>query len=421
MDVRQIKIEDFSYVLPEAQIAFHPLAERDQSRLLLYRNGEITEDIYKNIAGRLPEDSLLIFNNTRVIAARILFKKPSGGHIEIFCLEPHSRHGDITSAMLQKKTVWWNCLVGGASKWKQGLVLEKRIDTLEGPVILTARIVERQPNAFTIEFDWQPTQLSFAELLHTAGFIPLPPYIKRQAVEEDKERYQTIYAKNEGSVAAPTAGLHFTENVFGSLRARRIQTDFVTLHVGAGTFKPVKSALINDHEMHTEFFEVSRATIEKLIQFKNKIYCVGTTSLRTLESLYWMGVKLLANPDLPLSDLPVRQWEVYEDLPDNIATDIALRALGARMDKEKLDHWVSQTQILIAPGYRVKMISGLVTNFHQPQSTLLLLIAALIGKEWRNVYDYALRNQFRFLSYGDGCLLFTQGINPLPDEAESRG
>ncbi|MBX2925368.1 MAG: S-adenosylmethionine:tRNA ribosyltransferase-isomerase [Chitinophagaceae bacterium] len=406
MHPRDIVIEDFTYILPENRIAWRPLEKRDESKLLIYREGSITEDKYAHISRHLPGNSLLVFNNTRVVEARIIFRKATGGLIEIFCLEPHSRYKDITSAMLQKGKVWWNCLVGGAGKWKHGNMLEKSISIPAGALMLKAGIVERQTDSFTIEFNWQPGSISFAEVLHHAGLIPLPPYIKRKAEEADKERYQTIYAENEGSVAAPTAGLHFTENIFRSLHDKHIATGFVTLHVGAGTFKPVKASRMEDHLMHTEFIDVSQALIEQLLEHTGNTFCVGTTSMRALESIYWMGVKILQYPQLEADQLSIAQWEAYDSLPQDISVTTALKALLQWMKTKQLQRLVSQTQILIAPGYRTRVISGLITNFHQPQSTLLLLVAALIGSDWKKVYAYALENNFRFLSYGDGCLLF---------------
>lgn len=406
MHPRDLQIQDFTYSLPDHRIAWYPLKKRDDSKLLIYKEGQIREDHYANISQHLPENALLVFNNTKVVEARLLFKKPTGGSIEVFCLEPHARYSDIATAMLQQGKVWWNCLVGGAGKWKHGSILEKRITTDTGELVLNAGIVERQADSFTIELSWQPATLSFAEVLHFAGLIPLPPYIKRTAGETDKERYQTIYAKHDGSVAAPTAGLHFTDEIFQSLTEKNITTGFVTLHVGAGTFKPVKASRMEDHSMHTEFIEVTEELITQLIDNTGSIFSVGTTSMRTLESLYWMGVKIVQNNDIQVDKLAVTQWEVYDLLPQHTGVVESLKALQEWMKEKQLNKLISQTQILIAPGYQPKIISGLITNFHQPQSTLLLLVAALIGNEWKRVYSYALENDFRFLSYGDGCLLF---------------
>lgn len=409
-DPKKISIQDYTYQLPEERIAKYPLAERDASKLLIYKNQEITQNTYKNLAAHLPEDSLLIFNNTKVVEARLLFQKSSGGIIEIFCLEPHEKYPDITTAMLQKEKVWWNCLVGGASKWKPGQVLEKTIRNNNKEILLTASYIEKKPGAFTIELTWLPETLSFAEVLHYFGAVPLPPYIKRAAEESDKERYQTVYAHFEGSVAAPTAGLHFTEKVFDELKEKNIKTDFVTLHVGAGTFKPVKSETMAEYEMHAEWIDVSKENIQNINGHTDKnIIAVGTTSLRTIESLYWLGVKsvidrnsLVINHD----SVQLLQWEVYDLAEKNIPVKEALLSLLSWMDDNNLNRLVTKTQILIAPGYPFKIANGLITNFHQPQSTLLLLVAALIGNNWRKVYDYALMNDFRFLSYGDGSLLW---------------
>ena len=408
MNPKQLQIKDFTYTLPGERIAIYPLADRDASKLLVYKQGNITEDIYRNIALHLPEGALLVLNDTRVVEARLLFQKPTGGNIEIFCLAPHTQYADISTAMLQKQMVWWNCLVGGASKWKRGAVLEKKIAMGKGNIVVQASIAERLPDSFTVEIRWEPGDLSFAEILHYAGVIPLPPYIKREADKKDEERYQTIYARQQGSVAAPTAGLHFTERIFQSLSKRHIETDFVTLHVGAGTFKPVKSESMQDHVMHAEFIDVHYETIKKLLQNAGRVFCVGTTSLRTVESLYWMGVKIKKDTGLTVDELPITQWEVYEELAAyKVPAQESLLALLEWMERRKMNRLLTQTQIIIAPGFDFNIISGLVTNFHQPQSTLLLLVAALIGKDWETVYQYALENDFRFLSYGDGCLLFT--------------
>ncbi len=407
MHPKNLSIAGFAYTLPEERIAKYPLAERDASKLLLYNNGEISEDIYKNIASYLPENSLLVFNNTKVVEARLVFEKPTGGTIEIFCLEPHEQYPDITTAMLQQQKVLWHCLVGGASKWKPGQALEKKITQPGNDLLLSAGLIEKRSGSFIIELSWTPQQLSFAEVLHQAGAIPLPPYIKRSAEEADKNRYQTVYADIDGSVAAPTAGLHFTERIFADLKNKNIQTDFVTLHVGAGTFKPVKTATIQEHEMHAEWIDVPRTVIENILTNSDKkIIAVGTTSLRTIESLYWLGVKsheLLVVSHKPVSLL---QWEAYELAKKNIPVKEALQSLLNRMDRNKSENLVAKTQLLIAPGYEFKIVKALITNFHQPQSTLLLLVAALVGEDWKKLYNYALENNFRFLSYGDGGLLW---------------
>jgi S-adenosylmethionine:tRNA ribosyltransferase-isomerase len=413
-----LSIQHFSYVLPEEKIARYPLPERDSSKLLVYQNGKISESIYKTIADQIPGNSLLIFNNTKVVEARLLFQKPSGGVIEIFCLQPHEQYPDISTAMLQKDRVLWQCLVGGVSKWKHGQVLEKKISKGGNEIVLQARFIEKRTEHFIIELSWSPASLSFAEILHYTGAIPLPPYIKRAVESSDAERYQTVYAHFDGSVAAPTAGLHFTEAVFEQFDAKKIKREFVTLHVGAGTFKPVKSETMDQHEMHAEFIDVSRTTIENIRDnLTNNIITVGTTSLRTVESLYWLGVKkslVVSRESLvsdPLSEISephaqLLQWEPYELEEQNIPGNLALTHLLEWMDRNKMERLVAKTKIIIAPGYEFRIVNALITNFHQPQSTLLLLVAALIGEDWKKVYDYALANEFRFLSYGDGSLLW---------------
>ncbi|MBK6381658.1 MAG: S-adenosylmethionine:tRNA ribosyltransferase-isomerase [Chitinophagaceae bacterium] len=401
-DPKKISILDYTYDLPAERIALHPLAERDASKLLVYKNGNIREDIYKNIAEHLPAESLLIFNNTRVIKARIRFQKSSGGVIEIFLLEPFQ--ADYTSTLSAIKKTTWKCMIGGVSKWKEGeLSWESGVKSLE----LKATLLEKLDDAYVVQFSWTPDDLSFAEVLEQAGDIPLPPYIKRKTETADTERYQTIYAKDEGSVAAPTAGLHFTPAIFSKLAAKNIQTDFVTLHVGAGTFKPVKAATMQDHEMHAEWIDVSAAMIKNLVeQIDKTVVAVGTTSLRTLESLYWMGVKANLNP--AIEQLQINQWEVYEEPLTNssLSAKEALSSLLNWMKVNNRDRLFTQSQILIAPGYHFKIAKAIITNFHQPQSTLLLLVSAAIGGDWKKKYAYAMQNNFRFLSYGDGSLLF---------------
>ena len=407
-DPRNLSINDFTYTLPEDRIAKYPLAERDASKLLIYKGGKISEDIYRNISNHIPANSLLVFNNTKVVEARLLFQKPTGGVIEIFCLEPGEQYNDITSAMLETGKVYWQCLVGGASKWKHGQIQEKKIKHDEAEIILQGRYIEKRADHFIIELSWTPLHLSFAEVLHAAGAIPLPPYIKRAPEDADAERYQTVYAKFDGSVAAPTAGLHFTDAILKQLKGKNIREEFVTLHVGAGTFKPVKSETMAQHEMHAEFIEVSKESIEAIRDNLDKpIIAVGTTSLRTIESLYWMGVKLsMDNGQFAIDEIPiVTQWEPYE-LKVEISTRESLKILMEWMEENHKEKLIAKTQIIIAPGYKPKIANALITNFHQPQSTLLLLVAALVGKNWRSLYDYALQNDFRFLSYGDGNLLW---------------
>lgn len=403
---KNISILDYTYDLPVDRIALHPLQERDASKLLIYQNGKIKQDIYKHIDAYLPSDSLLIFNNTKVIKARIRFQKSSGGVIEIFCLEPYEDVNEYSSIMNRKGSVKWKCMIGGASKWKEGpLVMSYEFGVMG--LELRARLVKKLSDAYVVELSWTPAELSFAEVLERSGEIPLPPYIKRKPEEEDTERYQTIYAKDKGSVAAPTAGLHFTKEIFSRLAEKNMQTDFVTLHVGAGTFKPVKAKTMEGHEMHAEWIDVSTEMIgHLLLQLNKTIVAVGTTSLRTLESLYWLGVKTILQPTLKL--LQLSQWEVYEDplVNCNVSSKEALTSLLNWLKKNNYEKLFTQSQILIAPGYSFKITNAIVTNFHQPQSTLLLLVAAATGNDWRKIYDHAVQNDFRFLSYGDGSLLF---------------
>lgn len=407
MHPKSLAIKDFTYELPEERIAKYPLPERDSSKLLIYNNGNITEDTYHHIDQYLPPDSLLLFNNTRVVEARLLFQKPTGASIEVFCLEPHARYPDITTAMTQKERVTWMCLIGGASKWKTGQVLEKKIPHGDGTIVLHAKYLEKIKDCFAIELSWTPSSLSFAEVLHIAGMIPLPPYIKRPSEPGDATRYQTIYALTEGSVAAPTAGLHFTESLFERLQAKNIQRSYVTLHVGAGTFQPVKSDNMEGHNMHAEFIDIPTALIQQLIDHAGRfITVVGTTSLRTVESLYWLGAKTILTPAITPADLVVHQWDPYELVADHISVQEALTSLLQYMKKQQWERLITRTQLLITPGYTIRIPKALITNFHQPQSTLLLLVAAFVGTQWKNIYQHALEHEFRFLSYGDGCLLF---------------
>lgn len=404
---KQLATGSYTYPLPDEKIARFPLSDRDQSKLLVYKQGVIEEDIYQNISRHIAAGSLLVFNNTRVIRARLLFQKPSGGVIEVFLLEPEYKEA---YACLQEKgrgTIRWKCLVGGASKWKRGQVMEKRLQTKPEPVTLQARIADRQPACFIIEFSWEPVCLSFSAILEEAGTIPIPPYLKRDAGTEDTERYQTIYAREQGSVAAPTAGLHFTDAVFTSLSSKEIGVSFITLHVGAGTFTPVKSETLEGHTMHAEWMSVEPAFIRQLLAHTGPVIAVGTTSMRTLESLYWMGTKCLVDPAITADKLAVGQWDPYEKPEDNgVDAAQALQALLAWMQKKGSERLVIETRLLIAPPYQPRLTDGLITNFHQPGSTLLLLVAAVTGGRWKEIYDYALEHEFRFLSYGDGCLIF---------------
>jgi S-adenosylmethionine:tRNA ribosyltransferase-isomerase len=402
LDPTSIRISEYTYPLSQDRIAHFPLKERDQSKLLVYQNGTVTDARFFELPDLLPSSTKLVLNNTRVIEARIFFQKPTGGVIEIFCLEPYGV--SIEAAMQMTGKVLWNCFIGGASKWKPGQVLQKELTLREAHVLLTARYIKKEEDSFVIELEWQPSPIPFVEVIHAAGSIPLPPYIKRELTKEDQERYQTIFGRYEGSVAAPTAALHFTNGVFARLAEKDIRPDFITLHVGAGTFKPVKTETIGGHQMHTEPFTVSKTVISHLLQSSTRV-AVGTTTLRTLESLYWMGVKLKYRKEDPYY---LGQWEAYELRTAYPETDTqeALHALLQHMEREGVDHLHCRTGMLIAPGYAFHLPSGLITNFHQPQSTLLLLIAAFIGEDWKKVYQHALDNDYRFLSYGDSSLLW---------------
>ncbi|MEP6926337.1 MAG: S-adenosylmethionine:tRNA ribosyltransferase-isomerase [Ginsengibacter sp.] len=408
MHPKDLSINDFDYFLPPEKIAMFPLEERDQSKLLIYKNGIISEDIYLNLSNHLPPKTFLVFNDTKVIKARILFTKSSGAVIEIFCLEPHEDVNDYAVVLRKKNSVRWKCMIGGAGKWKQKY-LGKNLLIDGNSVTLKAELVKKLSDAYIVELSWNPGDCSFAEIIENAGETPLPPYIKRKAEVIDAERYQTIYSMFEGSVAAPTAGLHFTEKIFSSLEQKNIDKGFVTLHVGAGTFKPVKSETMEGHLMHAEWINVSTQFIEQLLKnITNQIICIGTTSVRTIESLYWMGVKAMLQPDITIDWLAIKQWEVYEEdlLKKTCTPKKALTALLEFLQKKKTKRLLIRTQIIIAPGYQFKLTNGLITNFHQPKSTLLLLVAAMAGKDWKKIYEYALNNNFRFLSYGDGCLIF---------------
>lgn len=408
MHPKSLSISNFDYPLPEEKIAIYPLQKRDQSKLLIYKNGTISQDIYHNISDHLPKNSFLVFNDTRVIKARILFQKITGAVIEIFCLEPYEKIKDYAVVLSKTNSAKWKCMIGGAGKWKEKILTKEFL--LNGEkIILKAALIKKLNDAYVVELSWTPGKYSFAEIIEEAGVTPLPPYIKRKAEASDAERYQSIYSVHEGSVAAPTAGLHFTKEIFSSLKEKKINTGFVTLHVGAGTFKPVKSATMEGHEMHSEWIDVSVPFIEQLINhLSDGVFCVGTTSVRTVESLYWMGLKTILNPEINLEDLKINQWDVYEEPLQNndCSPEIALQSLLNYLKKSKTNKLFIQTQIIIAPGYHFKITRGIITNFHQPKSTLLLLIAAIIGDKWKEVYQYALSHEFRFLSYGDGCLLY---------------
>jgi S-adenosylmethionine:tRNA ribosyltransferase-isomerase len=410
MHPKHLSITDFDYFLPPEKIAVFPLEERDQSKLLIFKYGAITSDTYLNLARHVPAETLLVFNDTKVIKARILFTKPSGATIEIFCLEPYEKLNDYSTVLQKKSPVKWKCMIGGAGKWKQKY-LEKRLMINDQMVTLRARLVDKLSDAYVAELDWIPPGYTVGEIMEHAGEIPLPPYIKRKPVESDEERYQTVYSLYEGSVAAPTAGLHFTNKIFSSLKEKNIATGFVTLHVGAGTFKPVKSARMEGHEMHAEWIEVSVNFIKQLLaKISNGVFCVGTTTVRTVESIYWMGVKTMLQPNISMEDLGIKQWEVYNGILVNssVGPGQAIDSLLFYLQNKNTERLYATTEMIIAPGYRFRVTRGMITNFHQPKSTLLLLVAAMAGENWKKIYEYALINNFRFLSYGDGCLIFNE-------------
>ena len=410
MNPRHIHISDYNYPLPDERIAKFPLAQRDHSKLLVFENGDISEDIFYNITGHLPKGALMVFNNTKVIQARMHFRKETGALIEVFLLEP-AEPADYELMFQTNGKCAWHCLVGNLKKWKEGQ-LSRSFDVNGKTVTLTVERLHEERTSHWVEFRWDNPDVSFAEILDAAGELPIPPYLNRDTQESDKTTYQTVYSKIKGSVAAPTAGLHFTDKVLADIDAHGIDREELTLHVGAGTFKPVKSEEIEGHEMHTEYICVNKKTIDKLIAHGGKAIAVGTTSVRTLESLYYMGVKLHDNPNLTEEQLHVGQWEPY-DYAERLAAEgtapldtiDALREISDYLDRNSRKALHSSTQIIIAPGFEYHIVDILVTNFHQPQSTLLLLVSAFVKGEWRRIYDYALAHDFRFLSYGDSCLI----------------
>ena len=404
-DPKHIRISEFNYPLPDERIAKFPLPVRDQSKLLLYRHGEVTEDIFTSLPDYLPANSLMIFNNTKVIQARLHFHKETGALIEVFCLEP-VQPNDYALNFQQTEHAAWLCMIGNLKKWKEG-VLKREITVKGKPLTLTAERGACHGTSHWVDFRWSNTEITFADILEVFGELPIPPYLNRETQESDKETYQTVYSKIKGSVAAPTAGLHFTPRVLDALREKGVALEELTLHVGAGTFKPVKSEEIEGHEMHTEYISVNRSTLEKLVAHEGKAIAVGTTSVRTLESLYHIGVTLLHNPNATEEDLHVKQWQPYETALETAATPAvdALQAIIAYLDLHHMETLHSSTQIIIAPGYEYRIVKAMVTNFHQPQSTLLLLVSAFLHGDWRKIYDYALAHDFRFLSYGDSSLL----------------
>ena len=401
-DPKHIHISEFDYPLPDERIAKFPLPVRDQSKLLVYRHGQVSENVFTSLPDYIPTGELMVFNNTKVIQARLHFRKETGALIEVFCLEP-ILPADYALNFQQTEHVAWLCMIGNLKKWKEG-VLRREMMVKGRPLTLTAERGECRGTSHWIDFRWDNREVTFADILEVFGELPIPPYLNRATQESDKVTYQTVYSKIKGSVAAPTAGLHFTSRVLDALRDKGADLEELTLHVGAGTFKPVKSEEIEGHEMHTEYISVSRSTIEKLIAHGGKAIAVGTTSVRTLESLYHIGVTLLKHPDASEEELPVRQWQPYEMEEDAPTSVEALSALLVYLDRHGLEALHTSTQIIIAPGYDYRIVKAMVTNFHQPKSTLLLLVSAFVQGDWRAIYDYALAHGFRFLSYGDSSL-----------------
>ena len=402
---KHIHIRDFQYDLPDERIAKFPLPQRDHSKLLLYRQGEVSEDHFYNLPRHIPAGSLMIFNNTKVIQARLHFRKETGALIEVFCLEPVEPN-DYALNFQQTRHSAWLCMIGNLKKWKEGPL--HREMTVKGlPVTLTATRGECRGTSHWVDFTWDNAEVTFADILEVFGELPIPPYLNRETQESDLVTYQTVYSKIKGSVAAPTAGLHFTPRVLDDLKQQGVDLEELTLHVGAGTFKPVKSEEIEGHEMHTEYISVSRDTIAKLLAHNARAIAVGTTSVRTLESLYHIGLTVMEHPDASEEELHVRQWQPYELSAEktSIPATEALQALLDYLNRHQLEALHTSTQIIIAPGYDYKIVKAMVTNFHQPQSTLLLLVSAFVHGDWRKIYDYALAHDFRFLSYGDSSLL----------------
>ena len=403
---QQIQINEYTYALPDERIAKYPLSERDASKLLVYRGGQIRETLFRHLPDCLPDGALLVFNNTRVIRARLLFRKDTGAMIEIFCLEP-AVPSDYEQSFAQTDHCTWHCLVGNSKRWKSGQ-LHTTVTVGGEPVTLSAERVSVAGEAGDlVDFRWDNPRFTFSDVLEAVGVLPIPPYLHRETEAQDLQTYQTVYSKVKGSVAAPTAGLHFTPAVLAELDARGIEREEVTLHVGAGTFRPVKSDTIGGHAMHTEHFAVTRRTVDRLLAKPEHVIAVGTTSVRTLESLYYIGCALARGGADESADeaFTVGQWAPYDADAPTLTAEEALRAILRYLDRHGMDRLWAATQIIIAPGYPFKIVRGMVTNFHQPQSTLLLLVSAFVGGDWRTIYDYALAHDFRFLSYGDSSLL----------------
>lgn len=401
-ETKHIRISDYDYPLPDERIAKFPLPERDSSKLLVYRHGEVSEDHFTSLPQYLKPGMLMVFNNTKVIQARLHFRKETGALIEVFCLEPYSP-ADYAQNFQQTETCSWLCMIGNLKKWKEG-VLRKEMTVNGRDLILCAERGEAVGTSHAVRFSWNDSSVTFSDILECMGELPIPPYLNRETQESDKKTYQTVYSKIKGSVAAPTAGLHFTERVLSALDNAGIEREELTLHVGAGTFKPVKSEEIEGHDMHTEYISVRRSTIEKLIAHNGEAVAVGTTSVRTLESLYYIGLKLEKDMDLSEEGLHVNQWEPYEEA-SGLSTVRALQNIVDWLDRHGIETLHTSTQIIIAPGYKYHIVKAMVTNFHQPKSTLLLLVSAFVNGDWHRIYDYALSHDFRFLSYGDSSLL----------------
>ena len=403
-----IYIADYNYPLPDERIAKYPLAERDSSKLLVYRDGQVDEDRFYNVGEHILPEGLLIYNNTRVIQARLEFYKTTGARIEIFCLEPLTPH-DYQLSLSSTTGCTWKCMVGNAKKWHTGDALELKIKNEKLKIALRVHKEEVLGNTYAVRFEWDDEAVSFAEILDAAGELPIPPYLNRKTEESDLKTYQTVYSRIKGSVAAPTAGLHFTERVLEDIRKRGIETDEVTLHVGAGTFLPVKTADANEHTMHTEIIAVPKSTIEHIIAKLGKIVAVGTTSMRTLESLYFIGKQIadekIKNEKLKITNLHVGQFEPYEQGEKEPSAKEALQAIVDYLTETGQETLHAETQIMIKPGYKFHVVDQLITNFHQPQSTLLLLVSAFVDGDWKRIYEYALGHEFRFLSYGDSSIL----------------
>lgn len=397
---RSIQISDYDYSLPDEKIAKYPLAQRDSSKLLVYRDNGITDSKFSSLPDFLPENSMLVFNNTKVIQARMFFQKETGAKIEVFCLDPYLPH-DYVQNFQQNERCSWLCLIGNLKKWKEGKLT--KLVTIKGKeLVIQASRLDTKGESHVVQFEWDNPDITFSDILEQVGELPIPPYLNRKTEDKDKETYQTLYSKIKGSVAAPTAGLHFTDAVLNSLKNKGVSLNEVTLHVGAGTFKPVKSLEIGEHEMHTEFISVKRETIENLLNHKGKIVAVGTTSVRTLESLYYLGSLFCQNKDFqPI----VKQWDAYDGNNNQLTKEEALKSVLNYLDEHQSDVLLADTQIMIVPGYEFKIVDAIITNFHQPKSTLLLLVSAFVKGNWKQIYDHAFENDYRFLSYGDSSLL----------------